>query len=77
MISFRIRRTSWVEKMPYYKRIEPELELELEQKMKELGCSGRGSCRTYWALKKQLLREKYKIRFWKSPAELNPHIRYD
>jgi hypothetical protein len=71
-------RTSWVEKTRRYKRIEAELEAELERIMKEqYGDIGLGSCYIYWSLKKELLRKKYKIWFWRSPAELNRHIRFD
>jgi hypothetical protein len=35
-----------------------------------------GSCHRFWALKKQILKEKYGIT-WYSPAELNPDIKYD
>ena len=55
-------RTSWVEKTRRYKRIEAELEAELERIMKEqYGDIGLGSCHIYWSLKKELLRKKYKI----------------
>ena len=71
-------RTSWVEKTRRYKRIEAELEAELERIMKEqYDDIGLGSCHIYWSLKKELLRKKYKIWFWRSPAELNRRIRFD
>ena len=35
-----------------------------------------GSCHRFWALKKQILKEKYDIT-WYSPSELNPGIKYD
>ena len=35
-----------------------------------------GSCHRFWALKKQILKEKYDIT-WYSPSELNPEIKYD
>ena len=71
-------RTSWVEKTRRYKRIEYELEAELDRIMKEEdGDIGLGYCHIYWSLKKELLREKYKIWFWRSPAELNRRIRFD
>ena len=72
-------RTSWVEKTRRYKKIEAELEAELDRRMKEIYSDGPvlGSCHTYWNLKKELLREKYKIWFWRSPAELNRRIHFD
>lgn len=35
-----------------------------------------GSCHSFWAMKKQILKEKYGIT-WYSPSELNPDIKYD
>ena len=35
-----------------------------------------GFCHEYWAVKKEVLREKYGID-WRSPAERYPHIIFD
>lgn len=58
-----------------YKIIEKELE-ELIQK--KIGSKRRrfGYCHLYWATKKKILKEKYGID-WKSPAELNPRVKFD
>ena len=57
-------RTSWVEKTRRYKRIEAELEAELERIMKEqYGDIGLGTCHIYWRLKKELLRKNIKFGF--------------
>lgn len=58
-----------------YKIIEKELE-ELIQK--KIGSERRrfGYCHLYWATKKKILKEKYGID-WKSPAELNPRVKFD
>ena len=49
--------------------INPILENEFKDKF------GMGICHSYWHRKKELL-AKYGID-WKSPAELNPDIRFD
>ena len=36
----------------------------------------KGMCHKVWARKKQLLKQMYNID-WKSPAELNPQIKFD
>ena len=35
-----------------------------------------GSCHSFWAVRKHILKEKYGIT-WYSPSELNPDIKYD
>jgi hypothetical protein len=35
-----------------------------------------GSCHSFWAMRKHILKEKYGIT-WYSPSELNPDIKYD
>ena len=79
MLIRRRMRSSWIEKTWYYKRIEPKVEAELDRKMEKMGLNniGLGKCHIYWDLKKKLLRRKYGIWFWRSPAELNPHVRFD
>ncbi|MCH5162263.1 MAG: hypothetical protein J1G38_02095 [Clostridiales bacterium] len=58
-----------------YKQIEDELEKLLDE---QLGKRSHylGFCHAYWHTKKRILKEKYNID-WRSPAELNPHIRFD
>jgi len=79
MLIRRRMRSSWIEKTWYYKRIEPKVEAELDRQMEKMGLNniGLGKCHIYWDLKKKLLRRKYGIWFWRSPAELNPHVRFD
>ena len=47
----------------------------LEEEFKDYP-QGMGFCHIYWRRKKQLLKELYDID-WKTPAELNPHIKFD
>ena len=35
-----------------------------------------GYCHAFWGAKKRILAEKYKIK-WKTPAEMNPHCKFD
>ena len=49
--------------------IQPMLHKEFENN------NGFGTCHRYWWRKKELLREKGID--WKSPAEMNPDIRFD
>ena len=35
-----------------------------------------GSCHSFWAHEKQILKERYNID-WKTPAEEHPYIQYD
>ena len=51
-----------------------EVEAIIEEEDKDLP-KGLGYCHRFWYRKKQLLKERgYQ---WKTPAEENPHIRYD
>lgn len=63
-----------VEKTAQYIMIREELEREIKAQIGKGGYLG--YCHVYWAVKKRILKEKYGID-WKSPAELNPHIRFD
>ncbi len=63
-----------VEDTAEYKAIKDEVERLVES---EIGDGGHlGFCHRYWAVKKRILRERFGIA-WRSPAELNPHIRFD
>ena len=35
-----------------------------------------GYCHAFWGAKKRILKEKYGIN-WKTPAEMNPHCKFD
>ena len=37
---------------------------------------GLGTCHLFWGFKKQVLKEKFNID-WKTPSEINPHIKFD
>lgn len=66
-------KTDNIENTEKYKfamlEITPILEKEFKDKF------GMGICHSYWYRKKELL-AKYGID-WKSPAELNPDVRFD
>ena len=53
------------------KKVEKELDELLKDKPK-----GMGFCHIYWYEKKRILKEKYGIE-WKSPALMNPRVRFD
>lgn len=62
-----------------------EIENEVDEKLIEQGLlkieNGKkipvfGSCHTRWAIEKSILKERYNID-WLTPAERNPHIKYD
>ena len=58
----------------YYLLIEREMETLVRAKTGKGGYLG--FCHEYWAVKKEVLREKYGID-WRSPAERYPHIIFD
>ena len=64
-----------VEDTEEYKKIEPELQRELDEIFKNKPRM-LGFCHVYWGTKKRILKEKYGID-WKSPQELNPGVIYD
>lgn len=51
------------------------IDAEVEEALKYAG-RGMGFIHTFWATKKQILKEKYGID-WRSPAELNPEWFFD
>jgi len=64
-----------IEENPELKKIINKAEKEAENKL--ISCKRRfGYCRLLWLMKKQILKEKYKIN-WKSPIEMNPEIDFD
>lgn len=40
------------------------------------GHVGKGYCHILWGCKKEILKEKFNID-WRSPAEMNPHCKFD
>ena len=64
-----------VEKTPEYKAVIKYVEKELEELLKDKP-KGMGFCHIYWYEKKRILKDKYGID-WKSPALMNPHVRFD
>lgn len=63
-----------VEQTPEYLAIERVLEMRIKAKIGEGGYLG--YCFLYWDCKKRILKEEFGID-WKSPEELNPHVRFD
>lgn len=63
-----------IENTPEYETamqtIQPQLDKEFPPES-----SGLGTCHRFWHRKKELLQAKGIA--WQSPAELNPHIRFD
>ena len=63
-----------VEDTPKFKAIKDELE---ERILAKIGPSrGMGYCHLYWETKRDILKKDYGIE-WKSPALLNPKVRFD
>ena len=63
-----------VEYTDEYLRVELELERLIRSEIGEEKYLG--FCHKYWSTKKNILKNKFEIA-WKSPAELNPTIRFD
>lgn len=64
-----------IENTTEYQNIKDVLESLIEEQLKN-SPRGLGFCHVYWHTKKRILKEKYNID-WRSPAELNPWIRFD
>ena len=63
-----------VEDTPAFQAIKNELE---EKILAKIGPnSGMGYCYLYWETKREILKKDYGIE-WKSPALLNPKVRFD
>lgn len=67
------------------RKLEKEVENEIDKFIKYMNSQGRyikrhqcgnGLCFIYWSIKQRILKEKYNIE-WRSPSELNPHVRFD
>ena len=63
-----------IEDTPEYKAISQELDKKIRAEVGEN--RGMGYCHLYWGAKKRILKRDYGID-WKSPSELNPHVRFD
>ena len=72
--------TDPVERTEEYKKIQPQLQEDIQFALESDGLPGnplkRGLCHLYWMYKKQILREKYGIE-WRSPCDLTPHVIFD
>jgi hypothetical protein len=64
-----------VEQSEEYKAIWPEVEQKIYARVGGKP-SGMGACFLLWKAKKAILKEDYGID-WKSPAELNPGVKFD
>ena len=63
-----------IEDTPEFRAIREELE---EKIIARIGKPReKGYCHLYWSVKREILKEDYGIE-WRSPAALNPHIRFD
>ena len=58
-----------------YKAVIKDVEKELDHLLKDKP-RNMGFCHIYWYEKKRILKEKYGIE-WKSPALMNPRVRFD
>ena len=63
-----------IEDTPEFQAIKDELEKKIIAKIGEN--SGMGYCYLYWGTKRDILKKDYGIE-WKSPAVLNPRVRFD
>ena len=69
-----------VEQTADYRAIIAEAENTIKSELSRRGFPTKaefvGWCHIYWGIKKEVLLRDYGI-VWKSPAELNPQVRYD
>ena len=66
-----------VELDPKTKEVFAQIDAEVEAALVDNSHRGKiGFVHTFWAEKKKILKQKYKIT-WRSPGELNPLISYD
>jgi len=61
---------------PKYRSIIAAAETEAEKIVADMGISGMGTCHAIWGEQKKILKEKHGID-WKSPAEMNPEVKFD
>lgn len=64
-----------IEETANFKAVIKDVEKELEELLKEKP-RGMGFCHIYWCEKRRILKEKYGID-WRSPALMNPRVRFD
>lgn len=64
-----------IEDTPEFKAVIKKVEKELDELLKDVPKS-MGFCHMYWYEKRRILKEKYGID-WKSPALMNPRVRFD
>ena len=63
-----------IEDTPEFQAILPEVEAKIAAR---IGTNrGMGFCHLYWATKRDILKKDYGID-WKSPALMNPTVRFD
>jgi hypothetical protein len=66
-----------IEDNPEFKNIFATIDSEVHETLKHQPMrGGMGFCHIFWGTKKKILFEKYGI-WWKSPAEMNPHMLFD
>lgn len=69
------RKNDPVEYTSEWEDIYYEVEDELNRRFANAP-KGRGFCYSYWRAKKELLKDKYDID-WRTPAQMNPRIKFD
>ena len=69
-----------IENDPAFRAIIDDAEKDILNELKKRGHPTKpehpGWCHLYWSVKQEVLKEKYGFE-WKSPAEMNPEVRYD
>ncbi len=74
--TFRTRRDPQ-ERDPRLRPVIDAAAQEAEVSLREDGWTiGMGYCHVLWGCQKRILKEKYGIN-WKTPAEMNPDVRFD
>ena len=64
-------------RMAEYKAIRKSVDERAKREtIQQLGAWGLGSCHTFWAIKKRILRDEYHM-MWRSPQDLNPETCFD
>jgi len=68
-------RTDPVETDPKFTAILAQAEAAAERELGDRP-QGMGFCHTFWRTKKRILREEFRVHR-RTPAELNPEVRFD
>ena len=68
-------KTDPIESDPEFAAILAEAEAAAEREL-EAEPKGMGFCHTFWKTMKRILKEEFGVD-WRTPAELNPHVRFD